>query len=98
MSRKALREAIDTYEELLRLHQLNLELLETLELSLLWLKSYTDKYDIPIPKRHIITSLLTKTSNLLNEIGSKTPYKTLRETGIRRFFTARKSDKDFTEP
>ena len=95
MNRKALREAIDTYKEILRLHQLNLELLETLEFSLLWLKDFSEKHNLLIPNRKNIASLLRKANSLLNEISS--PPILQHQRAIRRKFTRNKSDKDFTE-
>ena len=85
-------EAIETYNELLRLHQLNLELLETLELSLFWIQDFSKKNGISIPKRKQIARLLNKTHVLVTEISSQ------QTLDIQQFFTEKKSDKDFTEP
>ena len=98
VNKKGLRDAIDTYEELLRMHQLNLELLETLEFSLLWVQDFSKKYNVAIPNRETLTRLLTKTSLLIEEISATNPTETRQHKSIRRFFTERKSDKDFTEP
>ena len=73
MSVDSLREVRDSLNELLRLHQLNLELLETLETAMFWLQDFGKKHDIQIPNRDKINSLITKADNLLAEI-TTTPY------------------------
>lgn len=93
-----LREAIDTYEELLRMHQLNLELLETLELSLLWVQGFSKNCDVSIPNKETLTRLLTKTSRLIEEISATNPIATKRFQSIRRKKTPFKSDVDEPEP
>ena len=70
MTVKELRMLIDTYNELLRSHQLNIELLETLELTLLSVKNYCIKHNIPIGDAKI-ASLISKVNLLLDEIGQK---------------------------
>jgi len=70
MNRKALRDAIDTYDGLLRLHQLNEEFLLTLELSLHWLLEFSEKHKIPIPHREKFQPLLGKVHALITEIAS----------------------------
>jgi hypothetical protein len=64
-----LAEIIETLQEVERLHQLNLELLEQLNVIGGWLV----EHDIPIPNPHILYSLLAKAKALLNEIESDEP-------------------------
>jgi hypothetical protein len=88
-----LTEIIDTLQEVERLHQLNLELLEQLNVISGWLV----EHDIPIPNPHILYSLLAKAKVLLNEIQSDEP-KILQYRVIRRKVTEEKSDDKVTEP
>ena len=85
-------ESVETYNELLRLHQLNLELLETLELSLFWLKDFSNKNNIPIPNREKFTHLLNKIHALVTEVSSN------QNLPIRRKNTVFKSDADEPDP
>jgi len=94
MRERALREAIDVYKELLRTHQLNIELLNTLELSLFCIRDFCQKNNIPFEDRKL-SQLIGKIDVLLCEISA--PYSTSSKN-IRRFFIRRKSDKDLTEP
>jgi hypothetical protein len=88
MITKDLREAIDTYKELLLVHQLNVELLDTLELTLISIRSYCTENNIPIGNSKI-SSLLSKVNILLEEI----------DCSVSDGFSQRKpSVKDFTEP
>ena len=64
-----LTEIIETLQELERLHQLNLELLEQLNMISGWLI----ERNITIPDPHILYSLLAKANALLNEIQSDEP-------------------------
>lgn len=70
MSAKTLSDAMDTYSELLYLHQLNLELLETLEMTLLWLRDLQENHNICIPNKDKIATLLEKAETLIGEISS----------------------------
>jgi hypothetical protein len=85
---------IKTLQELERLHQLNLELLEQLNVISGWLV----EHDIPIPNPQILYSLLAKTKSLLTEIEGGEPkflqYGKLSDGFLQR----KKSDKDFTAP
>jgi hypothetical protein len=64
-----LTEIIETLHEVERLHQLDLELLEQLNVISCWLV----ENDIPIPNPHILYSLLAKAKALLTEIQSDEP-------------------------
>ena len=86
-------EIIETLQEVERLHQLNLELLEQLNVISGWLV----ENDIPIPNPHILYSLLAKAKVLMNEIQSDKP-KILQYQAIRRKVTEEKSDDKVTEP
>ena len=68
MAYDGIREIIDTYTELVRLHQLNMELLETLELSFLWLKDSSEEQYVPLRDREKIQRLLRKAYHLMKEI------------------------------
>jgi hypothetical protein len=92
MTRKELQIVVDTYVELLRAHQLNIELLETLELTLESIKDYCIKHSIPFGN-HTIRNLLSKVNVLLNEVDNKPNF-----LSNRRFFTDPKTDDNFTEP
>jgi hypothetical protein len=48
--------------------QLELELLETLTVTLLWIKDYVEKYNIPIPNAENLASLLRKANVLIEEL------------------------------
>jgi len=84
MTAKELREAVDTYSELLRVHQPNIEMLETLELTMLSVKEFCIAHNIPIGNAKI-GSLISKTDILLNEITQEpsrrkvTPFRTDEE-------------------
>lgn len=70
-----LKDATATLNELLRMHELNQELLETLTVTMLWIKNYTEKHNIPIPKKENLSSLINKAQSLINEISSdSTPF------------------------
>jgi hypothetical protein len=84
----AIRESIETYTELLRAHQLNIEILETLELTLYSVKEFCATHNIPFHSSKI-SSLLSKTDTLLNE---------LWQEPNRRKVTPFRTDEDETEP
>jgi hypothetical protein len=64
-----LQTIIETYQELQRLHQLNTELLEQLNVAV----SYFVDNDILLPNREILSSLFVKSQTILNEIQADTP-------------------------
>ena len=82
MTTKELREAVDTYEELLRVHQLNIELLNTLELTLYTVKDFCLAHNIPVGNAKI-GSLLRKASALLDEMDTQQTkvYKDYKQSG-----------------
>ena len=106
MSVSAIDEIIDTLTELKRLHALNMELLEQLEVTSTWLLSL----NTPIPNAKKFYSLLTKSKALLIEIQANEP-RTLRYQKLadekkplnnRRFLTGNsendETDEDFKRP
>lgn len=59
--------------EILRLKQLNVEFLETLQLTGLWFIDYQKKTGAPVPNVEVLGSLMRKADQLLDEIISETP-------------------------
>ena len=94
---QSISENSDIHEELLRMHQLNVELLEHLELSLFWIDDFSKKHELPIPNREKFSCLIKKASILIEEITKPKMSLTNQKTFIRRNFTSRKSDNNFTE-
>ena len=97
----SLNTIVETLQELERLHQLNSELLEQLNVICGWLL----EHNIQIPNSEVLLSLLQKAKVLLTEIEADEP-KILQYSAIRRkvtekpsdeFLQRKKSDKDFTE-
>ena len=64
-----LAKIIETLQELERMHQLNLELLEQLDVVFQWII----KNDVLVPNREKLRSLLTKTHALIKELYSSSP-------------------------
>jgi hypothetical protein len=89
MTKNAIVEAVETYTELLRTHQLNLELLETLEFTLCSVKDFCLTNNIPFQSTKI-SSLLSKADIILNEI--------YQEPNSRRKVTDFRTDEEVTEP
>ena len=87
MTTHELREAVDTYTELLRVHQLNLEMLDTLEITLYTVKDFCIAHNITIGNERII-SLLSKVNALFNELDQSTDEK-------KHLF---RTDEEVTEP
>ena len=81
---------------LARLQNLCTELLETLTITLLFIKEYTEEHSIPIPNRQKLAYFLQKAILLLEECGLPTP--SLQEPRKSRklpsfFFDDEKTDK-----
>ena len=88
-----LSEVNSTLQELQRLHQLNIELLEQLDVTFSWL---LDNH-IKLPNESAFYSLVLKARALMIEIQAGEPniqYKKLADEFLQRKLT----DKDFTEP
>ena len=90
----ALQEVIDTLSELKRLHQLNFELLEQLNIVCQWI---IDAH-LCIPNEEKMRSLLGKSLILLNEIQADEPKTIQYTTDSRRKVTAFKTDEDVPVP
>ena len=88
-----LTEIIDTLAELKRMHQLNFELLEQLDVTC----GYLLDNKVQVPNEELFLSLLIKCRSLLNEIEAGKP-KILQYSAIRRKVTEKKSDEEVTEP
>jgi hypothetical protein len=82
-----LNDATATMNELIRMHRLCQELLETLSVTMMWIKDYTKKHNIPLPNESSYSSLINRANTLIEEIASSDD-----------FLHKKKSDKDFTEP
>jgi hypothetical protein len=93
----AIQKAIDSLTELKRLHQLNFELLEQLNVSC----QYIVDNQIIVPNEEQLRSLLKKSLCLLNELQGEQP-KTLQYSISRRKVTdsygINGTDKEVTEP
>ena len=89
---------IEKYQELQRLHQLNAELLEQLNVTC----SYFVEAGIPFPNFDVLYSLFRRSKALLNEIQAGTPkmvqYKALQQTKSNRIYGDEETDGDVTEP
>ena len=68
LNESAIRACIETMNEILRLKELNVELLETLELAMLWFKDYHERTDAPVPNIEVVASLVRKAHLLIDEI------------------------------
>lgn len=80
-----LKEASSIFNELIRMHELNRELLETLQVTLLRIKKYTEKNNIPLDDA--TKSLLNRVVILREEVISPPFLQHLNQT-----------PKDSTEP
>lgn len=83
---KYLSEVHRVLGELIYMHQLNRELLETLSVTMQWIREYAKKHSIPLPDGSTYNSLLNKVDALIEEIASD------------EFLQHKKTDKDLTEP
>jgi hypothetical protein len=89
-----LEEATTTFNELLRMHCLYQEILETITLTMHQINSYAEKNKIPLPSQEKMMSLINKSELLMQEITKRT-FVNQTSDG----FSQRKSSvKDFTEP
>lgn len=73
MSPKELNELINTYTEVLRMHQFNIEVLNTLEQTLFHIQDFCRKQRIPFHDEKISISI-SKIEGLLEEIDCKYPH------------------------
>ena len=95
---KYLSEVYQTLGELIRMHQLNQELLETLSVTMQWIRNYAENHSISLPNDSTCNSLVNKAEALIEEITIDTPlflkYHKPSDESLQR----KKSDKDLTEP
>ena len=63
-----LKKAIAEHEQALRLKNLNQELHSHLSGSIYWLLKYTEKYDIPLPKKDELVRMLEKSDAMIDTI------------------------------
>jgi hypothetical protein len=96
MSREAIKGVIDTYSELLRVHQLNIELLNTLEQALLYVQDFCQKRNIPFYDEKL-SLILSKTDNLLDEIGNDSSPNVLCKKLADESLQRKRTDEDLTE-
>jgi len=103
---KLLKDAIATFDELVRMHQLNQELLNTLIDAMVWIRTYAKNHDIPLPKQNQWDSLLEHANCLIKEIlNGHSPllrHRRRKSIGVAKssdeFLHGDESDEDFTEP
>jgi hypothetical protein len=69
---KNIREIRDTLDELMRMHQLTLELIDTLATVLNRLREYARKYNLPDFDESTI-SLIRRTTTLYDELTASSP-------------------------
>jgi len=93
MSDNILSDIIDTLSELKRMHQLNLELLEQLDVTCGWLLENR----LHPPNEEKFYHLINKTKVLFEEMRADKP-KILQYSAIRRKVTEPKSDDNVTVP
>lgn len=94
-----LREATSVLNEALRIHDLCMELLDTLTVTMLWIKDYAEKNHIPLPnKSTTYASLINKAQSLMQEIGTDSPPFLQHRKLSDGFSQPKKPDKDFTVP
>jgi hypothetical protein len=86
MSSDMLGEIVNTLQELRRMHQLNFELLEQLNVA----RACLLQNQISLPNQERLASLLSKATTPLGEINTRLPSD--------EFLQHKKSDKDLTEP
>jgi hypothetical protein len=63
-----MRRTISEYDKAVRLKRINQELYDHLLGSLVWLFKYTEKYNIPLPKKEELYRLIKRAELLIDEI------------------------------
>jgi len=89
-----LEEATTTFNELLRMHSLYQEILETITLTMHQINSYAEKNNIALSSQDKILSLINKSELLMQEITQRTFVNQISDEISQR----NKSNEDFTEP
>lgn len=96
MSDFLLREQCKALADVLRLKELNVELLDTLQSIIFWLYRYTERHNVPFEEeRTSLKVLLGRTRTLLKEL---TDVPTLPWNPSNDFLQGDKPNEDFTEP
>jgi hypothetical protein len=85
-----LTQIIETLQELERMHQLNLEMLEQLDVIFRWIIDN----DVPIPNSDKLVSLLTKSQSLMKELYFSSPKTLQYRTVSRRKVTGRENSRE----
>ena len=103
-----LAEANEVFSKVIRMDKLNYELLETLTVTMEWIRDYAMKKNIPLPSPHsTYFSLLAKAQQLIDELNTsnvktvqfrKISDESYHDTVIRRKKTGWDSDGEETEP
>lgn len=93
-----LKEASSTFNELVRMHELNQELLETLMVAMQWIREYARKNNIPLLNQNTFFSLLNKAETLINEIMSNSPPFLQRQIPSDESKQPHKPDEEVTGP
>lgn len=89
-----LQEVIDSYQELQRMHQLNIELLEQLALAC----NHLVVNHVKVPNVNTFNSLVSKAMTLLNEVtADETKLLVYRKT-TDGFLQRKRTDDNLTEP
>ena len=70
---RLLDDAYATLGNLIRLHELNGELLETLHVTMLWIKDYSEKNNVALPNSSTYNSLIAKAQTLIDELTQEAP-------------------------
>ena len=89
-----LEEATITFNELLRMHSLYQEMLETITLTMYQINNYAEKNKITLPSQEKILSLVSKSELLMQEITKRTFTNQLSDEISQR----KLPDDNFTEP
>jgi hypothetical protein len=95
---KYLSEVYQTLGELICMHQLNQELLETLSVTMQWIRGYAEKHSISLPDDSTCNSLINKAEALIEEITTDMPLFLKHHKPSDEFSQRKPSDEDYTEP
>lgn len=66
-----IKRALAEHEKAIKMKNLNQELLEHLNGSIRWMLSYSEKYNIPLPKKDELLRMAEKADFLVNQIVSR---------------------------
>ena len=71
-----LEEANATLSELLKMHKLNQELLETLQVTMIWIRDFAQSNNIAFPNDSTYDSLINKAQILIDELTGEPSFRT----------------------